>query len=336
MNATRRQLQTQFDRVVKLGWLAHFEEAAKITAGYFDVADLIGIASRETNLDPKWLKKAGDGGHGFGLMQIDIRSFPEFTKSPDWKDARLGILYGAKVLMEKLHDCLHNQGKLVNVKGRTFTAKKVVGSILQHIVIAGYNNGRWPQYAYATDQDIDRFTTGHDYGSDVMQRAAVFRSFLKVSAASPSKPQQESPATLALDSPANSNQPLTDPQAPPIITVETKTVETIDTPPKTTETTTVVTESETVTVKAVAVSLWTKILAGVTGATGLGINVGNIIETKLSEVTMNHVIIAALGVGLILFAIAYYRKRQESADLHTQLLIKAAADKDSNTVKLEK
>src|SRR3954470_19355806 len=111
MNITRAQLKAQFARAERLGWLPHFHEAAEtITKGYFDVADLLAIASRETNLDPKWLKKPGDGGHGFGLMQIDIRSFPEFTASPDWKDARKGILYGAKVLMQKWHDYEQNIG----------------------------------------------------------------------------------------------------------------------------------------------------------------------------------------------------------------------------------
>jgi len=72
MNITRRQLRDQYNRVVRLGWLPFFEEAAKtITKGYYDTADLLGISSRETNLDPKWLTKAGDGGNGFGLMQAD-------------------------------------------------------------------------------------------------------------------------------------------------------------------------------------------------------------------------------------------------------------------------
>ncbi len=179
MNATRRQLRTQYDRAKKLLWIEHFREAANtITVGYFDTADLLGIGSRETNLDPKWLTKKGDNGHGAGLMQIDDRSFPEFTSSTKWKDARLGILKGAEVLMQKWHDMERNFGKRVTIKGKTYTGKPASGSIAQAIAIASYNSGRWPQYAYANGTSIDGYTTGKDYSRDVMARAAIFREFL--------------------------------------------------------------------------------------------------------------------------------------------------------------
>jgi len=54
------QIRLQFKRAEKLGWLPYFEEAVgAYTHGIFDAADLMAIASRETNLDPKWLKKPG-------------------------------------------------------------------------------------------------------------------------------------------------------------------------------------------------------------------------------------------------------------------------------------
>lgn len=179
MNITRSQLKTQFDRVNKLGWMPFFQEAADtVTKGYFDVADLIAIGSRETNLDPKWLRQLGDGGHAGGLMQADIRSFPEFISSGQWKDARLSIIFGAKVLMLKWHDYANNIGKRRTVKGHSFTAQPASGSVAQHIVIASYNCGLWSQYCFATGKDIDKYTTGRDYGADVMQRAAVIRTWI--------------------------------------------------------------------------------------------------------------------------------------------------------------
>lgn len=185
MKLSRPQIKLQFDRAKRLGWIPFFQEAAStITKNYFDAADLMAIASRETDLLPKWLTKAGDGGNGFGLMQADKRSFPEFTKGDGWKDARTGILFGAKVLMQKWEDYRANVGKQVKVKSSktgkysTYTGKLAMGSVAQHVVLSSFNCGRWAQYAYAKGHDIDKYSTGKDYGADVMARAGVFRSLL--------------------------------------------------------------------------------------------------------------------------------------------------------------
>lgn len=180
------QIRLQFKRAEKLGWLPYFEEAVgAYTHGIFDAADLMAIASRETNLDPKWLKKPGDGGNGFGLMQADRRSFPEFTKGNNWKDARLGILFGAKVLVDKWFDYRNNLSKSLTVtssktgKRSSYTNKVASGETAQKIVISSYNCGRWAQYAYAKGQDIDKYSTGGDYAADVMARAVELRKLLK-------------------------------------------------------------------------------------------------------------------------------------------------------------
>lgn len=223
MAATRQQLITQFNRAVKYGWVADFLDAAsRITNGYFDAADLLGIASRETNLDPKWLTKAGDNGNGYGLMQIDKRSFPDFVRSGDWRNARKGIMKGAEVLMQKWKDFAANIGKEASVKssktGRIskYIGVKATGTTAQRIVISGYNCGRWSQYAYANDYDIDRYSTGGDYGKDVMKRAEVFRELLTkfLSAA-----DQSAPLTDVLPTSKNKNETATAvavPTAPPI------------------------------------------------------------------------------------------------------------------------
>lgn len=180
MNATRSQLKSQYDRAKKLGWIPYFQEAERLhTKNYFDTADLMGIGSRETNLDPKWTTKAGDKGNGFGLLQIDKRSFPEFTKTDAWKDARLGILKGAEVLMSKWHDMEQHAGQMVKVKSQAFKMPALSGFKAQQAVIASYNNGRWPFYAATKGYDVDKYTTGHDYSSDVIDRAKVFRELLQ-------------------------------------------------------------------------------------------------------------------------------------------------------------
>jgi hypothetical protein len=180
MNATRSQLKTQYERAKRLGWIEHFKAAAEQhTKGYFDTADLMGIGSRETNLDPKWLTKPGDGGHGYGLMQADDRSFPGWIATGEWKKAESGIHKGAEILMMKWRDMEENAGKLVQVKGRAFTMPKLKGLDAQQATIAAYNCGRWSFYAAAKGQDLDKYTTGRDYSADVMERASVFREFLK-------------------------------------------------------------------------------------------------------------------------------------------------------------
>lgn len=179
MNATRSQLIAQYNRAKKLLWTEHFREAANThTPGLFDTADLMAIGSRETNLDPKWLTKKGDNGHGAGLMQIDDRSFPEFTNSTKWKDARLGILYGAKVLKQKWDDLQNNAGKSLRAKSYGFVGPRVSGATAQKIAIAAYNSGRFAAYHFSKGRDPDYGTTGKDYSSDVMQRARVFRELL--------------------------------------------------------------------------------------------------------------------------------------------------------------
>ena len=182
----KSELGKQFDRAVRLGWLPFFIEAAGFyAAGCFDAADLIGIASRETNLDPKWLKNAGDGGHGFGLMQADCRSFPEWIKSGKWRDAREGILMGAKVLMLKWDDVTHCIGKRTTVKSSktgtffTFIGKNVSGAEKQTVTIAAYNSGRWAHYAVSKNQSADKYTTQGDYSLDAQARAVFFRPLLK-------------------------------------------------------------------------------------------------------------------------------------------------------------
>lgn len=185
MNVSKAEIKKQFNRAKAKDWLPYFEEAAnEITAGYFDAADLMGIASRETNLDPRWLTKAGDRGHGYGLMQADVRSFPEWISSGKWRDAREGILKGAEILMQKLADTQDSIGKRRSAKSSKtsklswFTGKDVRGVELQQVTIAAYNAGRWGHYAVSNDRDADTYTTGKDYSSDVIARAREFRALL--------------------------------------------------------------------------------------------------------------------------------------------------------------
>jgi hypothetical protein len=68
---TEYDLKRQFERAKKNSWIKTFKSAAATCQ--FPPEVLMAIASRETNMR----NIIGDGGHGYGVMQIDDRSFPE-------------------------------------------------------------------------------------------------------------------------------------------------------------------------------------------------------------------------------------------------------------------
>ena len=97
---TAAEARRQYDRAKRLGWLPMFAKSAA-SRPWCSTADLMGIGSRETNLDPVYLTKTGDHGNGFGLMQVDKRYFPEWTRSGLWRDPEECIEKGAQVLTQK-------------------------------------------------------------------------------------------------------------------------------------------------------------------------------------------------------------------------------------------
>ena len=62
---TEFDLREQFARVEADGWLTAFQVTAQRYE--FPIEALLGIASRESNIE----SVIGDGGHGYGIMQID-------------------------------------------------------------------------------------------------------------------------------------------------------------------------------------------------------------------------------------------------------------------------
>jgi hypothetical protein len=88
-------IQTQYNYAKSHGWLIHFANAAA-KHGH-TTADLMAIASRETNMR----NIVGDNGHGYGVMQIDIRSFADFCTSGKWKDVEAVDTQGRGSLSEK-------------------------------------------------------------------------------------------------------------------------------------------------------------------------------------------------------------------------------------------
>jgi hypothetical protein len=182
-------LHREFERAVRHGWLAHFIEAADRYGHAATV--LMGMASRETNMGGRelspgvfeWLEHAGDSGHGYGLMQVDSRTDPQFARSGAWKYAGPSILKGAEILSMKRARILGLTGLIVDLTDSkrhhvTFTMPTFEPDMLERVTIAAYNCGLWSAYHASLGRDPDRGTTGKNYSADVLARAAVFRELL--------------------------------------------------------------------------------------------------------------------------------------------------------------
>ena len=71
---TLRDIERQLGEAKRQGWTKHFADAGDKFG--FSSATLLSIASRETNIK----NIIRDGGHGYGIMQIDDRSYPEIWR----------------------------------------------------------------------------------------------------------------------------------------------------------------------------------------------------------------------------------------------------------------
>jgi hypothetical protein len=174
-NWNPNDIENQYNRAVKNDWIAAFKQAA---ADYkFTLPLLMAIASRETNMR----SIVGDGGHGYGIMQIDDRSFPDWCHSGQWADVAACIQKGALVLDDKRESIRNGQGKKITIGGKTsFIGKNnLTDAELLQTAVAAYNSGMWAYYGLTKDGDPDGRTTGHDYSKDTYARMAVFAALLK-------------------------------------------------------------------------------------------------------------------------------------------------------------
>ena len=167
------EVEREFGAAKANGWLPAFAKAG--TDYQFRTALLLAIASRETNMR----NIVGDGGHGYGLMQIDIRTDPDFATSGGWRNVPHSIERGAQILDQKRSAILHGQGASLSVGGYQFIgARMLENDVLLRVATAAYNCGLWAYYAFSRGEDLDRFTTGRNYSSDVWQRKAQFEELL--------------------------------------------------------------------------------------------------------------------------------------------------------------
>jgi hypothetical protein len=154
-NWTETDLTRQFNHATASGWIPFFEAAA--TANTFDTEFLLAIASRETNLQNIRGDFHDGAYHGFGVMQVDVGTDPAFCAAWTPDNVEGSIQRGTQILVEK-RDSLAAKG---------ITDPKAIA--------AAYNTGQGNVIrSVQNGLDPDRTTTGHDYGSDVIARQAVF------------------------------------------------------------------------------------------------------------------------------------------------------------------
>lgn len=184
INITPRQLSAQLNKILRLGLLPAIEQAAATYgANVFDAADLIAIGSRETNYADKYCRVAGDKGNGFGWLQADRRSFPEWIRTGAWKEPENAFLMGAKILRAKLTDTIECEGvtfKATTLKGVTYSTlgKRLTARERYMVALSAYNCGRWAHFHISKGRNVDNGSTGKDYALDVSRRAAFIRAEL--------------------------------------------------------------------------------------------------------------------------------------------------------------
>ncbi len=170
-NWTEHDLHQQYQRAKDGGWIEYFKSAAKDYL--FPKELLMAIASRETNMR----SIVGDGGHGYGIMQIDDRSFPDWCHSGAWTDIPACIQKGALVLDSKREQIRSGQGKQLTVGGYSFIGKSALTDAeLQRTAVAAYNSGLWAYYELSQHGDPDGHTTGRDYSGDTYARMTYFET----------------------------------------------------------------------------------------------------------------------------------------------------------------
>jgi hypothetical protein len=132
---------------------------------------MFAIASRETNCVNMLGDVQNGQAHGVGIVQIDIQH-PIALQARDsgtWKtDPGPLINFGSTLLAADIIQVKHILPNLIDL------------SAILRIAASGYNCGIGTAIKAANQGDPDKFTTGHDYGQDVIARMLIFKDILAV------------------------------------------------------------------------------------------------------------------------------------------------------------
>lgn len=107
--------------------------------------------------------------HGFSFWQIDIKSYPDFVKSGDWKDPFKSCCKAIMVLEEKRSYLFGNNKHL--------DAGNYDLHTIHRAITAAYNCGQGNvEKALKAGKDVDVFTFNHDYSKEVWRFREIYRA----------------------------------------------------------------------------------------------------------------------------------------------------------------
>src|ERR1044072_7142498 len=163
---TKKEALNQLHSLRHTGFAPKLEQQA--TEHGFPAPFFMGIASRETNCVNELGDFQGGQFHGVGIIQIDIQHqiAREARDSGSWKT-------DPEPLLDCGADLIKNNIERAIQKFPAFTTDQQL-----KVAASGYNCGIQRAISGAQQGDSDKFTTGKNYGQDVMTRMAIFQELL--------------------------------------------------------------------------------------------------------------------------------------------------------------
>lgn len=163
---TKHDLAEQIGHLRRNGFLKMLEDEA-YEAG-LAYSYVLAICSRETDCRNVLGDARGGDQHGVGLMQVDIQHdfAREMRDDGTWlTDPRRLVRFACGLLAADLQQVTHS----LPTDDPPAAAK---------ITAAAYNCGFRAAWQGHLQGDCDQYTTGHDYGEDILERAKVFQILL--------------------------------------------------------------------------------------------------------------------------------------------------------------
>ena len=167
MNCTRQDLINQVARVRANGTLALYQRAA--TAHGLPVALVVGVASRETNCQNELGDYDSDNTpRAVGSMQLDVQHALARQAIADgsWRNNQWPIIDACCAILA------------AGVAWAKATYPAFTERQWYKLGADAYNGGLGGAAAGARHGNADLYTTGHDYGSDVLERMDVLEGLL--------------------------------------------------------------------------------------------------------------------------------------------------------------
>jgi hypothetical protein len=158
----------------------------------YDLAWIIALANREcgwkvaqqlnkgmsitdslTNMKGDYI--SGKGYQGYSPFQIDIKSYPDFINSGDWKDLEKAA--------EKCINVLEEKRKSLVSYG--WTEDKLGLTLFNRAITAAYNCGQGNvNKALKNGKDVDAYTFNHDYSKDIFRAISIVNELIGLAVSS--------------------------------------------------------------------------------------------------------------------------------------------------------